>query len=84
MAKLWYILTHEWNLARIVRLGLGLMIVWQSVLVHDQLMMAMGGMFTLMAMFTTGCCGVAGCTTDKSNNSDIENNQNEITYEEIK
>ena len=83
--NLWYILTHEWNLARIIRLALGVMIVWQSVLVHDQLMMVMGGLFTLMAMFTTGCCGVAGCATDKANATDIENNnQNEITYEEIK
>jgi hypothetical protein len=30
MQNLWYTLTHQWNFARVVRLLIGLLILWQS------------------------------------------------------
>jgi len=81
MQNLWYTLTHHWNFARVVRLLIGLLILWQSIMNRDGLMISMAVFFTSMALFTTGCCGVGNCTTD------IDKNQQEtktVQYEEIK
>ncbi len=81
MQNLWYTLTHHWNFARVVRLLIGLLILWQSILNRDGLMISMAVFFTSMALFTTGYCGVGNCTTD------IDKNQQEtktVQYEEIK
>lgn len=64
---MWYALTHHWNFARVMRLALGVMILVQGVLNHDNGVIAMGGFFTLFGLFTTGCCGMTGCNVQSMN-----------------
>lgn len=71
----------NWSFARIVRLGLGLMIVIQAVQLNDFFMGAMGLLFMGMAIFAIGCCSTSGCSkTIKKTNKNIE----ETTYEEVR
>ncbi|MFM6952649.1 MAG: hypothetical protein ACKOXR_05895 [Bacteroidota bacterium] len=79
---MWYALTHHWNFARFMRVALGVMILVQGLLNHDNGVIAMGGFFSLFGLFTTGCCGVDGCATP---NREMKGKPIEdVTFEEIK
>ncbi len=78
---MWHSLTHNWNLARIMRLVLGVMIAYQGYMTHQNGVILMGAFFSLFSLFTSGCCG-ATCANDNQKNNQKENEI--ITYEEIK
>lgn len=81
---MWHSLTHNWNVARIMRLVLGGMILYQGFLTNQTGVMLMGGFFTLFSLFTSGCCGTV-CNSNQVNNENKNTNKNElITYEEVK
>ena len=79
---MWHSLTHNWNVARIMRLVLGGMIFYQGYLTNQNGVMIMGRFFTLFSLFTSGCCGtVCNTKSEKANTKDLNE---QITYEEIK
>ncbi len=66
-----------WNFMRILRLGLGIAILVQGIVVKDILTVVLGVMFGGMALANIGCCGTNGCAinsrpTNKSENVDYE------------
>ena len=71
----------NWDLMRVLRLALGIIIIVQGVQAKEWLFVALGGLFSLMPLLNIGCCGASGCNTPVSKSSKkIE----DITYEEIK
>ena len=66
---------------RFLRLGLGIFIIVQSVIVKDWTMGILGLLFTIMPVFNIGCCGVGGCATvPPKRNSETTK---DINYEEV-
>lgn len=76
-----YNLINNWNVVRLIRLGLSIIIIVQAFQIRDALFGGLGAFFLYQALTNTGCCGVNGCApTAQSKN----NNSNEIEFTEIK
>jgi len=74
------ILLSNWNLIRVLRLGIGIAILVQAIVEKDVLFAIAGLLFSGMAVFNIGCCGAGGCNVLNSKTSEIEK---DITYEEV-
>ncbi len=75
-------LLTDWNLMRIIRLGLGIYIAVQAVETQSMISMIFAIFFLFQALTNTGCCGSNGCAIPiKKTNSD---KSEEIEYEEVK
>ena len=70
-----------WNVMRLLRLILGLIIIVQGIRGNDWSFILLGSLFSLMPIFNVGCCGASGCNT-----SYVKTNKNikEVTYEEVR
>ena len=73
----------NWNLFRILRLGLGIAIIVQAVMARDMLFAFAGLLFSLMALFNVGCCGNGTCPPAPKNNPTPGTPIKDITYEEV-
>lgn len=71
-----------WNFMRIIRLVLGIVIIVQGIQAQQWMLVALGGLFTLMPLFNIGCCCAAECNTTYSTSK--AKNTEDITYEEVK
>ncbi|WP_439506411.1 hypothetical protein [Sediminibacterium sp.] len=74
------VLLNHWSFMRIVRLLAGIAIIIQSVANKDTVFGIAGLLFTIMALFNTGCCGVNGCATPIQKTTKTTE---EISYEEV-
>ncbi len=75
------LLLQNWNIFRWLRLLMGILIVVQAAIVSDWMFAAAGAVFTLMALFNTGCCTVNSCPVNSKNK---ELSAEEVTNEEVK
>lgn len=73
---------RNWNLMRIIRLVLGVVVIVQGIQANEWMLVVLGGLFTLMPVFNIGCCGTAGCSTRSYDVGKNEKSQ-EITFEEV-
>lgn len=73
------ILLNNWNFFRILRVGLGLLILVQGIIAGDILSAGLGALFAGLAVFNVGCCGANGCHTNYTNT----NRKKEITHVEF-
>lgn len=67
---------------KVIRVGLGGLILYSSAGSGHVTGMVLGGLFTIFALFTDGvCCAAGGCSAPapKNNSSSTEN----IEYEEL-
>ncbi|MBK9792076.1 MAG: hypothetical protein IPP60_02985 [Sphingobacteriales bacterium] len=81
METLKYNLVNNWNVIRLIRLALSIIIIVQAVQIHDVLFGLFGTFFLYQALSNTGCCGVNGCAPSVSKSSgDTE----EIEFTEVK
>jgi len=75
-------LLDDWNFMRILRLGLGIYIGFQTIETHSILSGIFAGLFIFQAITNTGCCGSNGCAVplpkNKSDKTEV------LEYEEIK
>ncbi len=69
----------NWNLFRILRFVLGIVIMIQAIYSHNYTFGIIGLLFSVMSVFNIGCCG-GTCTT---NNFSKSNEPEDITYEEV-
>ncbi len=76
------LLLQNWNIIRVIRLLMGIGIMYQGFSVGDKSIGFLGLIFTLLPLFNQGCCGTGGCETPAKNNS--KNNSQELIYEEVK
>ena len=51
----------NWDLMRILRLGLGILIIAQGVQANDWLIAGLGALFSLMPLLNKGCCSSSSC-----------------------
>jgi hypothetical protein len=78
-------LTSDWHAMRIIRLVLSGIILVQAITFHDPMLALFGGVFMLMAVFNTGCCGSGGCGVNYSGKAvTTPNEKDKIDFEEIK
>ncbi len=76
---------RNWNFMRILRLALGIFIVVQGVQASEWRLMLLGGLFSLMPVFSVGCCGNGGCSVpSRPSRDNDEGKSKEIAYEEIR
>ncbi len=75
----------NWHLVRVMRLGIGIMLIVMGVQSKDWAMGLFSIFFLYQAVTDTGCCGTQGCyappATRRSTNTI---NEQEAEYEEIK
>ena len=78
-------LFSNWHAMRVVRAVLSLIIIAQAISLHDGMLGAFGGVFMLMAVLNTGCCGNA-CNTQYKETANIPpgKENKKIDFEEIK
>jgi hypothetical protein len=76
----------NWNFIRGIRLVLGIMLVAQSVALHNWGMAMFGGLFIFQSITNTGCCGSGGCNVyPNSKKTDNANHKlSEVEYEEVR
>ncbi|MEZ4902017.1 MAG: hypothetical protein R2822_09800 [Spirosomataceae bacterium] len=77
------ILQH-WNFMRLLRLGMGLWLMYSAFADHQPLLGVLGGLFALQAIFNVGCCGADGCATPTMRQRNINSKPETIHYEEVK
>jgi hypothetical protein len=75
------ILTRGWNVMRVIRLVLGLIILVQGIMARDAMYGFFGVFLTFLALVNVGCCGVGGCSVPSV--SSRQNKNKEIDYEEV-
>lgn len=51
----------NWSFMKILKLGLGTLVLIQAIHNHDTAMAMFGGIFMLQALLNIGCCGPNGC-----------------------
>jgi hypothetical protein len=69
-----------WNVMRILRLVLAIIIVAQGITAKDTVTIILGVVFGAMAIANIGCCGPAGCAV---NQQSTNNKTEDIQYEEV-
>lgn len=75
-------LFSNWHFMRWLRLGLGLFVGYQALVLHDAFAGIIAALFLFQAITNTGCCGAGGCAVPGKK---VETKEaNEITYEEVK
>ena len=77
-----YRLKSGWTALKFVRVGLGSLILYSSIESGQVAGIIIGGLFTIISLFTDGvCCAAGSCTTAvKKNNS---SSPSTIEYEEL-
>ena len=71
-----------WDLIRLVRLALGIAIIYQGLMSQQWIFVILGGLFSLMPLLNIGCCGPEGCEMPKNSyqkNIDSINSKNNKT-----
>lgn len=79
---MWQRATTNWNIFRIIRLLLGLMIVIQSIQFKEYWFVLVGAAFAGLAVFDMGCAG-GNCAAPPLSKSATSQQLNETTYEEV-
>ncbi len=74
----------NWDLMRVLRLALGIIIIMQGVQTREWSFVVLGGLFSLMPLMNIGCCGASRCNTVAPKRNQKNEEIEEIIYEEIK
>ncbi len=70
---------QQWNIARIIRLVLAIVILVQGIIVKDTMTMVLAVFLGGMAIANVGCCGTNRCAINNRSSTEIET----IEYEEL-
>jgi uncharacterized membrane protein HdeD (DUF308 family) len=81
-------LTTNWHLMRIMRLGIGILILVMGFQTKDWITGVLSAFFIFQAVTDTGCCGTSSCNIEGNTMPagriiDTDNGKQKI-YEEIK
>jgi len=75
---------QNWNFMRLLRLGMGLWLIYSAFVDHQPLLGLLGGLFALQSVLNVGCCGSSGCATPAIRQRNIHSTSDTIHYEEVK
>ncbi|MES2519395.1 MAG: hypothetical protein V4585_14880 [Bacteroidota bacterium] len=73
----------NWDFMRILRLGMGLWIIYSSFTDRQPLIGLLGTFFVYQAIMNVGCCGSGGCSIPTAKIDD-KNQLKDVDYEEVK
>lgn len=73
---------QNWGVIRIVRLAVGILMLWNTLADHQLLVGFIGGFLVIQAILNTGC-GAGGCGIPPMKKS-ITETANDIEYEEVR
>ena len=73
----------NWNFIRFLRLIFGIAIIVQAIIAKEVVFGIAGLLFTGMAVFNIGCCGMGNCNTPNITTKSTTGNSKDITYEEV-
>ena len=59
-------LLYNWNLLRIMRVGIGLIVLYQSIDAKDWIIGAFAAILLSQGLFNWGCCGAQVCAPRNS------------------
>ena len=78
--------TQDWNLMRIVRAGLSVLVLTEAWKSGEIIFAVLGGILLAQVLLNVGCCGSAGCDINQVQNESKsdETKSKEVTFEEIK
>jgi len=76
-------LLSNWHLMRVIRLILGVFVMYDGFKSHQYLFMFFGAAFMGMALFNIGCCGPQGCSIPENKKTDPLKDE-EIVFDEVK
>ena len=71
-----------WHFMRWLRLGIGIYIAIQAVMMKDAMMGFFSAIFLVQAFTNTGCCGTQACAVPEKKHQAV--NTETIEFEEIK
>lgn len=74
------ILFSNWTFIRFLRLGMGIAIIVQALVVKDVLFGFLGLVLTAMPLFNMGCCGTQDCYMPPAKPTE---KTDDIIYEEV-
>ena len=75
------VLVSGWNVMRVIRLALGILVIIQSISEKNYMLTVAGGLFAVLALINVGCCGANGCAVNpRVNKNDLKK---EGVYEEV-
>jgi len=74
-------ITKNRHFIRALRLALGLLVIWQGIMVHDWALITIGTLFALLSLMNAGCCRVHPQKQKRA--GDLLDNK-DIIYEEVK
>ncbi len=75
------VLVNNWNVMRVIRLALGILVIIQSISEKNIMLTVAGGLFAFLALINVGCCGANGCAVNSRENK--SNLKEEAVYEEV-
>lgn len=79
---MWQQVVSNWNLMRIIRLGLGIMVIVQSIQFKEYWFVLIGILLAGLAIFNMGCASGA-CGVPPIQNRSTAKTMEEIEYEEV-
>lgn len=71
---------RNWNVMRLVRLGLGIAVIIQGFQASEWMFVGLGALFSLMPILNVGCSG-GNCSVP---NRKYINRDDDVVYEEVK
>jgi len=77
-------LLTNWHLSRIMRTGIGVMMLVMGIQSRDWMIGAFSAFFLYQGITDTGCCGTQGCYAPQTRNSKSAGETEAVEYEEIK
>ncbi|MBK6640656.1 MAG: hypothetical protein KBH11_01160 [Bacteroidia bacterium] len=78
----WSLLISNWNLMRVVRFIIGIIILIEGINSRQWIPGIVGGIFLIQAILNVGCCGSEGCNVPESK---VDPDKTEtVRYEEVK
>ncbi len=80
MKDIKYRIINGWNLMRIVRFGLALLICYEAILNHDFLFGGIAVMLLIQSVLNIGCCSAGACYVSGKKNTEDK----EVIFEEVK
>jgi len=76
-----------WHFMRVLRLALGIIIIWQAIAMKEWAPGIAGGFLLLLALANIGCCGPYGCSVPRRTRKapvKTKDGTEDVLFEEIK
>lgn len=80
---MWQRISTNWNIFRIIRLLLGIMIMVQSIQFKEYAFVLVGTLFAGLALFDLGCAGGSCSAPGNQMRKPVSQKMEDITYEEV-